>query len=135
MDVVRGYDQPKVSELAQEFGQYVRQRREALGFTLTDFAKVMGFSLAYLSTMERGLARPPSEANIVKMADKLGEDPDALLAMAGRLRRSLLAKVWASPLMPGVISSATGMEPGTAEKMAKTVAAFLQKAEADEASP
>jgi transcriptional regulator with XRE-family HTH domain len=44
---------------------------------------------AYLSKIERGVFAPPSEEVIVKLAVLLNEDPDILLAMAGKLSSEL----------------------------------------------
>jgi transcriptional regulator with XRE-family HTH domain len=44
---------------------------------------------AYLSKIERGQVAPPSETTTVKLAKELGEDPDVLLAMAGKISSDL----------------------------------------------
>ena len=44
---------------------------------------------AYLSKIERGDVAPPSEATTVKLAKELGEDPDVMLAMAGKVSSDL----------------------------------------------
>jgi len=72
------------------FGQYVRKRREELRaedrrFSLRQVAERVGVEPAYLSKVERGEVAPPSEATTLKLAHELGEDPDVLLAMAGKV--------------------------------------------------
>ncbi len=52
---------------------------------------------AYLSKIERGEAAPPSEATTVKLAKELGEDPDVLLAMAGKVSSDLQAIIRKRP--------------------------------------
>ncbi len=44
---------------------------------------------AYLSEVERGNVAPPSEATIRRLATDLGEDPDVLLALAGKVSKDL----------------------------------------------
>lgn len=44
---------------------------------------------SYLSKIERGEQAPFSEAKIVALAKDLGEDPDFLLAMAGKVSSDL----------------------------------------------
>jgi len=44
---------------------------------------------AYLSKIERGDVAPPSEATTVRLAKELGEDPDVLLSMAGKVSSDL----------------------------------------------
>ena len=76
------------------FGEYVRARREGRrrddrGFSVRQVAARVGVEPSYLSKIERGEQRPPSEATIVKLADDLDEDADALLAMAGKVSGDL----------------------------------------------
>lgn len=76
------------------FGAYVRERREILQqsnrrYSLRQVAQRIGLEPAYLSKIERGEASPPSEATTVKLAVELGEDPDMLLAMAGKVSSDL----------------------------------------------
>jgi len=44
---------------------------------------------SYLSKVERGETPPPSEATIGRIAVELGEDPDILLALAGKVSSDL----------------------------------------------
>ena len=76
------------------FGNTLRTRREQLHlkdkrFSLRQVALRIGVEPAYLSKIERGEVAPPSEATTVKLARELGEDPDVLLALAGKVSRDL----------------------------------------------
>ncbi len=76
------------------FGDYVRKRREALreqdrSFSVRQVAQRVGVEPSFLSKVERGEAQPPSEAKIVALAKELGEDPDVLLALAGKVSSDL----------------------------------------------
>lgn len=76
------------------FGQYIRQIRlayhaEDKAYSLRQVALRVGIEPAYLSKIERGDFAPPSETVIVKLANELGENPDVLLAMAGKLSTDL----------------------------------------------
>ena len=42
-----------------------------------------------MSKIERGAVAPPSEATTVRLAKKLGQDPDVFLAMAGKVSSDL----------------------------------------------
>jgi len=44
---------------------------------------------SYLSKVERGDQAPPSEEKIKALADELNENPDVLLAMAGKVSTDL----------------------------------------------
>ena len=77
------------------FGKYVRDRRESLKaedrrYSVRQVAQRIGMEPAYLSKIERGDVAPPSEAKIRALAKELGEDPDVLLAMAGKVSSDLL---------------------------------------------
>jgi transcriptional regulator with XRE-family HTH domain len=76
------------------FGTHIRGCREKLRkenreFSLRKVAQRMGIEPAYLSKIERGEVPPPSEATTKKLAAELGEDPDVLLAMAGKVSSDL----------------------------------------------
>jgi len=76
------------------FGQYLRMARERLreqdrSYSLRKVAERIKVEPAYLSKIERGEVPPPSEATTVKLAQELGEDPDVLLAMAGKVSSDL----------------------------------------------
>lgn len=67
------------------FGSYIRQKREAKGIALNDFARQIGISPAYWSRIEREMEKPPKDELIQKAAEVLGENPDDLFAQASRL--------------------------------------------------
>ena len=68
-----------------KFGPHIRDAREAKGFGLRELARLIEVEPAYLSKIEREIFPPPSEALIVKIATQLEEDPDRLLALAGKI--------------------------------------------------
>ncbi len=85
-----------------QFGEYLREKRERLRrkdrrFSLRKVAGRIGVEPAYLSKIERGETAPPSEATTVKLAKELGEDPDVLLAMAGKVSGDLQAIIRKRP--------------------------------------
>ena len=76
------------------FGKHIREVREAIRredrrFSLRQVAQRIGVEPAYLSKIERGEVAPPSEATTLRLAGELGEDPDVLLAMAGKVSSEL----------------------------------------------
>ncbi len=85
-----------------DFGAYVRERREALraddpAFSVRQVAARIGVQPSYLSKVERDQVPPPSEETIVRLADALGEDPDVLLALAGKVSSDLQAAIRRRP--------------------------------------
>lgn len=87
---------------AEHFGPYLREQRERLAaddpsYSLRQVAGRVGIQPSYLSKVERGQVAPPSEETIVKIAGELGEDPDVLLALAGKVSSELQAIIRKRP--------------------------------------
>lgn len=79
---------------SHDFGATVRSLRERRlktdrRFSLRQFAAMVEVSPTYLCKVERGDFPPPSEERIVAIANALGESPDRLLALAGKVRSDL----------------------------------------------
>lgn len=80
--------------VARSFGPYVRQKRLALlrddpDYSLRRVALAAGLEPSFLSKIERGVTPPPSELKIKALAEVLREDPDVLLALAGKISADL----------------------------------------------
>lgn len=76
------------------FGQHVRETREALRagdkrYSVRQVAQRIGIEPAYLSKIERGEVAPPSESTIRRLSTDIAQDPDVLLAMAGKVSTDL----------------------------------------------
>jgi transcriptional regulator with XRE-family HTH domain len=76
------------------FGSFVRETRERRragdkAFSVRQVAQRIGVEPAYLSKIERDQVPPPSEGTIRRLAEEIGEDPDLLLAMAGKVSSDL----------------------------------------------
>jgi transcriptional regulator with XRE-family HTH domain len=89
-----------------EFGKYIRQCREERlqsdrSFSLRQVAGRIGIEPAYLSKIERGDFAPPSEDVIRKLAQELGENPDILLALAGKVSKDLMDIIVQRPQLIG----------------------------------
>jgi len=92
--------------MSNHFGNYLRQRREALRaqnleFSLRKLAARIGVQPSYLSKIERGDEPPPTEARIRDLARELDEDPDILLALAGKVSSELQEIVRRRPKLMG----------------------------------
>ena len=77
-----------------EFGEYLRKKREERRsgdpkFSVRQLASRIGVEPSYLSKIERGQQPPPSEKTIAALASELDEDPDVLLALAGKVSGEL----------------------------------------------
>ncbi len=84
------------------FGAYLRERREALrasdrAYSVRQVATRVGVQPSYLSKIERGEQPPPSETTVRSLARELDEDPDVLLALAGKVSSELQAIIRRRP--------------------------------------
>jgi HTH-type transcriptional regulator, competence development regulator len=81
--------------MSNALGRYLRkcreerQLRDGNAFSLRQLAGRIGVEPSYLSKIERGLEPRPSEETTRALALELGEDPDMLLAMAGKVSGDL----------------------------------------------
>jgi transcriptional regulator with XRE-family HTH domain len=86
------------------FGEYLRSKRESRtagssAFSVRQVAKRVGIEPSYLSKIERCEQPPPGEETIRSIARELNEDPDLLLAMAGKVSSDLQQIIRARPLL------------------------------------
>ena len=63
--------------------------KESKGYSVRKVAEKIGVEPAFLSKVERDIVPPPSEKKIIALAKVLDEDPDILLAMAGKVCRPI----------------------------------------------
>jgi transcriptional regulator with XRE-family HTH domain len=82
--------------VSKALGKYLRecrlqkQQTEGKAFSLRQLAGRLGIEPSYLSKIERGLESRPSAELTQALAGALGEDPDVLLAMAGKVSSDLI---------------------------------------------
>ena len=84
------------------FGDHIRKLREQRAekdsaYSLRQVASRCGVTPAYLSRVERAEVAPPGEETLVKLAHELSEDPDVLLAMAGKISADLRSAILSRP--------------------------------------
>ena len=75
-------------------GPFIREKREALyaqdrKYSLRQVAGRIGIEPSYLSKIERGEQVYLSEEKLVALANDLGEDPDVLLALSGKVSKDI----------------------------------------------
>jgi len=80
----------------------LRFRRQCLNagdkrYSLRQVAARVGIEPSYLSKLERGLPAPLSEEKLLRLAGDLSEDPDLILAMAGKTSSDLQAVIRKRP--------------------------------------
>jgi transcriptional regulator with XRE-family HTH domain len=77
------------NDLCEFFERRGGMRNGDRRFSLRQVAQRIHVQPAYLSQVERGNVAPPSEATIRRLAKDLGEDPNVLLALAGKVSDDL----------------------------------------------
>ncbi|MBL47701.1 MAG: transcriptional regulator [Roseibacillus sp.] len=87
------------------FGEYTRKKRIALNlekpghYSLRRVARESGITPSYLSLVENGKQAPPGEETTVRLARILGEDPDLLLSLGGKVATDLQQIIIARPTL------------------------------------
>jgi transcriptional regulator with XRE-family HTH domain len=115
------------SNKLSSLGDYLRQRRETLAakdssFSLRQLAVRCGVTPAYLSRVERDEVPPPGEETLLKLAAELLEDPDVLLAMAGKISADLRQVILSRPkLFADLIRSIKSMPDQAVLKIVRDV--------------
>ncbi|GMR21985.1 MAG: helix-turn-helix transcriptional regulator [Acidobacteriota bacterium] len=84
-----------------KFGRTIRRLREEKNISIAQFARKVGISPTYLAPIERDVFPPPAEHKVVKIAKALDQDPDELLALAGRVGTDLRRIIRRQPVNAG----------------------------------
>ncbi len=96
----------------ERFGARVRRLREERDIGLRPFARMVGISATYLSKVERDELPPPAEERVKEIARLLGQDPDELLALAGRVASDVSDIIKERPReMVDLLRTARGLGP------------------------
>jgi len=87
------------------FGQYIREKREQLKasdkrYSVRQVAMRMGVEPSYLSKIERGDQKAYlTEEKIRSLAADLGEDPDVLMALSGKISKDIQEIIRKRPVL------------------------------------
>ena len=71
------------------FADTIRHRRKQLHMTLSQVAEQMGWSIPYVSELERGVKQPPPNDSVQRLAIVLDLDPQQLIHEATLSRRTI----------------------------------------------
>jgi transcriptional regulator with XRE-family HTH domain len=100
----------------QRFGDVLREKRIAKKFSLRKFAELVGISPTYLSQVEQSNIDPPTAERVQRMAELLEENPDELIALAGRVADDLPAIIREKTEVPDLLRAVRGL---SAEQLRK----------------
>jgi transcriptional regulator with XRE-family HTH domain len=101
----------------QCFGELLREKRVAKKFSLRKFAELVGISPTYLSQVEQSNVDPPTAERVQRMAELLEENPDELIALAGRVADDLPAIIQAKTEVPELLRAVRGLSAGQLRKL------------------
>jgi transcriptional regulator with XRE-family HTH domain len=116
------------NEKQKTFGQMLREKRVAKGYSLRKFAELIAVSPTYLSQVEQSNVAPPTAERVRRMAELLGENADEMTALAGRCPDDLPGIIQQRVQMPELLREASGM---TAEQLKKLLAQARKLKEKD----
>lgn len=112
----------------KRFGARIRALREAQEISLRKFAERAQISPTYLSKVERDEFPPPGEDAVRRIAEILGEDPDELLALAGKVASDLPGIIQQQPrAMATFLRAASGLSATEIEKLARRAQGLRKK--------
>lgn len=107
-----------MSPRKKSFGELLREKRMAKEITLRRFAEKLDLSPTYISQIEQGNFDPPPHERVRQMAILLGEDPDELLAAAGRMAEDVAEIVDKKPIaIAGFLREARGLTPEQLQRL------------------
>ena len=108
--------------MGRKFGATIRGLREEKGISLRGFAAAVGISPTYVSKVERDEFPPPGEETIKKMAELLQQNPDELLALAGKTATDIAEIVQERPeILPTFFRKAAKLSDENLRKLMKTM--------------
>jgi transcriptional regulator with XRE-family HTH domain len=103
----------------EQFGAFIRRKREEKELGLREMAKKIGISPTYLSKCERDEFPPPSEDRVREIAKILGCDVDDLLARAGRVSRDISDIIKRHPVqLAALLRTTKGMSADDINRLA-----------------
>ena len=103
----------------EQFGAFVRRKREEKDLGLREMAKKIGISPTYLSKCERDEFPPPSEDRVREIAKILGCDVDDLLARAGRVSSDISDIIKRHPVqLAALLRTTKGMSADDINRLA-----------------
>jgi len=79
------------------FGLEMKRLREAKGISQRKLGEMVGLDSGYISRIERGLFKPPSEEKIVAIAKALDANPDFFLSLSGKVSSDVMDAVTKQP--------------------------------------
>jgi transcriptional regulator with XRE-family HTH domain len=111
-----------MTQKRRTFGQLLREKRIAKGFSLRKFAELVGISPTYLSQVEQGNVDPPTAERVKRMAELLNESADEWIALAGRVPDDLAGIIQKQPTeVPDLLRAVKGLNADQLRRLREDV--------------
>lgn len=112
--------------MERKFGEALREAREGSKKSMGDVARELGFSVPYISDIERDRRNPPAEDVIRRIAAFLGVDADALVVLAAQTKKRLELEMRSPTPGQRILATAltrrwAGVTPEQAEQVRKVL--------------
>ena len=121
---------------SEQFGARIRRLREERRVGLRQFAKMLGVSATYLSKIERNELPPPAEGRVKEIARLLDQDPDELLALAGKVASDLDEIIRQRPReMASFLRTASGLSDHHIQQLTEEAARKKQSGRRPQVTP
>lgn len=113
------------------FGQMLREKRVAKGYSLRKFAELVDVSPTYLSQVEQDkVESPPTVERLNRMAEVLGENCDEFVSHAGRVPGDLPRIIQSRPdTIPELLRTAKGLKPDQMRELLERAKELKEKKE------
>lgn len=120
-----------MSQDDKPFGEALRERRIAKGYSLRKFAEMVGVSPTYLSQVEQDkVEKPPTAERVRRMAELLGANADEWSALAGRVPEDLPGIIKKQPTqLPELLREASGLSPDQLRRLTERIRRMKEKGE------
>jgi HTH-type transcriptional regulator, competence development regulator len=86
-----------------KFGERLRELRKQRNMSQYDLARLIDVDYTYISKIETGEMRPPSEVVIWRLAQALDADASELLNLSGKVPRRLHKSILNNPLLTELV--------------------------------
>lgn len=111
------------------FGTQLKLWRTEAGLTQLELAQAC--DLPYVSKIETGRLLPPSRETILKIAAKLGRDPDPLIRLAGKVPEDVKEILWRCPSAIRFLRAMKKMDEKHVEKLLLALEKLIEEQKAD----
>ncbi|UVI29046.1 helix-turn-helix domain-containing protein [Paenibacillus spongiae] len=93
------------------FGELLRDLRKQRKVTQRQLAERVGIDFTYISKIESGTMDPPAEDKIIRIAEVLQADPEALILAAKKVPKSFQRLITENKEIPVFLRKASELSP------------------------